>query len=158
MSCCPLWSFSPRTKKIWYILLLWCLAVLELHAWLRSGSNILPTVIPNFLPGVVAYLAFRKFRAVLPAWTFLPFILVLLTVYMVSPLPSHSWPTILTLGFALPLFRQISMPALVWFSQKIARYSFGIYLWHSFGIRSASTSSPTRRAGSKSWPNLSSPR
>ena len=130
-----LFFLVSREGKIWQVLVLWSLAVLELHAFLRTPANILPTVIPDFLPGVVAYLAFRKFRAHLPGWLFVFYLVALLSAYMVSPTPAHSWPIVLVLGLTLPSFRQISQRSLVWLSGNVAKYSFGIYLWHTFGMK-----------------------
>ena len=130
-----LFFLAHREKKLWQLILRWALAVLELRAYLRTSGNILPTVIPDFLPGVIAYLAFQRFRARLPAWTFPVFLCLLLTVYMVHPSTASSWPVALILGLALPLFRQIAQPTLVSLSHNVAKYSFGIYLWHSFGMK-----------------------
>ena len=47
------------------------------------------------------------------------------------------WCVALATGLLLPFFRQIAQPHLVTTVRLIARYSYGIYLWHTFGLRLA---------------------
>lgn len=130
-----LFFFASRERKIWQLIVLWALAVVEIFVYQHSASNTLPTVIPDFLPGAVAYLAFSQFRPRFPGWTFLPCLILFLAIYMIRPSTIHSWPIMLVFGLTLPLFHQISHPAAIWLSQTIAKYSYGIYLWHSFGMK-----------------------
>lgn len=124
-------------KRIWQLLLLWGLVIAQNHLTVikYSTANSLPTVVPIFLSGVIAYVAFQKFRAVLPAWTFIVFIFALLALYMRSPSPPHGWPVALAMGMMLPLFKQFSNRLLVSIGHQVAKYSYGIYLWHVFGMK-----------------------
>ncbi len=47
---------------------------------------------------------------------------------------ASSWPMCLVLGLTLPRFRQIGSPALKRISHELAKYSYGIYLSHSFAL------------------------
>jgi peptidoglycan/LPS O-acetylase OafA/YrhL len=132
-----LFLLASHGKRIWQLLLLWGLVIAQNHLTVMnySTANTLPTVIPVFLSGVIAYVAFQKFRAVLPSWTFPVFLFALLVLYMRSPSPPHAWPIALALGVMLPLFKQFSNRTVVSLGHHIAKYSYGIYLWHSFGMK-----------------------
>jgi peptidoglycan/LPS O-acetylase OafA/YrhL len=131
-----LFVFAHKERRIWPLVLLWAFTVLIDHTYFQpSVGNVLPTVIPDFLPGVIAYVAFMKFKPVLPSWTFAPFILLMLALYMHAPSTAWSWPLALCIGLALPFFRQIKQRTLVSISHNVAKYSYGIYLWHEFGIK-----------------------
>ncbi len=131
-----LFFLAEREKKLWPLVVLWALAVAVGYAYFPGPAVIFPKVIPNFIPGVIAYLIFSKRRThLLPAWAFGVYLLAMLVVYMVQPGPSLSWFVSLALGFGIPFFRQISLPWLVRLGQQVAQYSYGIYLWHSFGIK-----------------------
>lgn len=131
-----LFFLAVREKKVWTLVVLWAFAVVVGHSYFPGPAVFFLKVIANFIPGVIAYLIFdRRSPAPLPAWSFAPFLFVLLAVYMLVPSPEVSWCISLALGFALPQFRQISMPWLVEASQQVALYSYGVYLWHSFGIK-----------------------
>lgn len=132
-----LFLLASHGKRIWQLLLLWGLVIAQNHLTVMnySTANTLPTVIPVFLSGVIAYVAFQKFRAILPSWTFIVFIFALLVLYMRSPSPPHAWPIALAMGVMLPLFKQFSNRSVVSFGHHVAKYSYGIYLWHSFGMK-----------------------
>jgi peptidoglycan/LPS O-acetylase OafA/YrhL len=132
-----LFLLASYGRRIWQLLLLWLLVIAQNHLTVMhySTTNSLPTVAPIFLSGVIAYVAFQKFRAVLPAWTFIVFIFGLLALYMRAPGPPRGWPIALAMGVMLPLFKQFSNRSLVSIGHQVAKYSYGIYLWHTFGMK-----------------------
>ncbi len=87
---------------------------------------------PNFLPGVIAFriATVPKFKSFL--W--LPFIFVLVIVYVLIPHAVVGWILCLVLGIAIPLFGEVTTRWLRWTSHQIATYSYGIYLSHQFAI------------------------
>lgn len=132
-----LFVFAKRDAKLWTLIVIWALAVATNLAFMPGRGVNLPKVIPNFIPGVIAYVGFRKFKAVLPAWTFAPFLLACMAVFMMWPSPQTSWCIALVFGLLLPKFRQIASLVFVKAFNVIALYSYGIYLWHSFGMHLA---------------------
>lgn len=99
----------------------------------RVDINNLFDFVPNFLPGVIAYVRFQK-RASLPAWGFVILLFMAAATYVQRPGRSMGWLCCLTVGVALPLFRQTAMPWIVKSVRVIARYSYGIYLLHMWAI------------------------
>ncbi len=124
-----------RERKVWQLVVVWIFAVAEILNYVSTAGNIFPTVLPDFIPGVIAYLLFSTVKPRFPAWAFMPMLLALLSLYMYSPSPPHSWPLMLALAFLLPMFAQIQCRPLIVVTNKIAMYSYGIYLWHSFGMK-----------------------
>lgn len=97
--------------------------------WDRIG---LVLFVPCFLPGVIAFVLphIPKFKSIF--W--LPFLLILVGVYLLAPLNRAAWVLCLILGVAIPYFGEIQTSWLRWTSHWIATYSYGIYLSHQFCI------------------------
>jgi peptidoglycan/LPS O-acetylase OafA/YrhL len=88
--------------------------------------------VPNFLPGVIAFGLPEK--RTLPAFCWPLFILLLAAAYLWDPSRRMGGGACLLLGFAIPRFREITFRPLALISHRIATYSYGIYLGHSFFI------------------------
>jgi len=88
--------------------------------------------VPNFLPGVIAFALVHLPRIKSYLWP--PFVLVLVGVYSMSPRAATGWTLCLLLGFAIPFFGEIRTRWLRAISNRIATYSYGIYLSHQFCI------------------------
>jgi len=129
-----LFLYAFHERRIWQFVILWVFAIAVAYTFASTDGNSLLVVAPDFIPGVVAFVAFSKFKARFPAWTFPLFLLLLMAIFMRNPGPARSWPLMLCLGLMLPLFRSIRMPALVRASHTVAKYSYGVYLSHFFGI------------------------
>jgi len=142
-----LFLYANREKRIWQVLVLWSLAVMVARMFGSAGGNNIVSVVPVFMCGVIAYIAYSKFRARLPAWTFFPFLAVLFACFIRKPGVSISWPLMLILGLSLPLFRSISMKPLVWVSHTVAKYSYGVYLFHFFALYIAFRTLPSHNVG-----------
>lgn len=133
-----LFFFAIRERKIWQMLLLWLLAIACIRSSVpKSYGNVLLTVAPHFLAGVIAFIAFGKLKPVLPSWLFLPYLLLLVALFLHHPGLRRVYPITLLLGLSLPLFRQITARPFVFLFQHIALYSYGIYVWHELGIKLA---------------------
>jgi peptidoglycan/LPS O-acetylase OafA/YrhL len=102
----------------------------EAHPSLRSASLLI--YVPNFLPGVLA--ATLPEKKTLPAYLWPIFVLGLVLIFLWRPSRPIGGLTCLLLGSAIPRFREISFQPLTWVSHRIATYSYGIYLGHSFFI------------------------
>lgn len=90
--------------------------------------------VPCFFGGVIAWRLIRgRDRRWLPGWSWPPVIAIVSLIWMASMdryLPFFTAVFGLTLGLAIPLFREIQWDKLRAASKIIARYSYGIYLSH----------------------------
>lgn len=90
--------------------------------------------VPCFLGGVVAYYVRKRSTIVFPAWSWPPVLIgygagfILLAPPYPSPL--YEWMFCLVLGCFTPLFANLGAPWIVWLSNWVATYSYGIYLAH----------------------------
>jgi len=124
-------------KTIWPILGLFAIsipiALWETHHLARASVLY---YVPDFLPGTLAYWIYRHYNPILPNWTLPLTICVVTTAFMADPNWTFSaWFACLTLGFLVPLTRQIQNRRVNWVAFHIAKYSFGIYLGHSLLLR-----------------------
>lgn len=129
-----LFFFAQREKVIWPLLLVWALVCAVCHLLFSDVNSTLPMVIPLFLPGVMAYVGFSRWRPRLPAWVFPLLLAGLIALFMVHPNSRRAWAFCLALGLALPLFQQFRAPWITRPSHELAKYSYGIYLAHPFAI------------------------
>jgi peptidoglycan/LPS O-acetylase OafA/YrhL len=122
-----------RSKRRWPLLGLFVISI-PVALWQPhhvARATVLAFV-AAFLPGVIAYWLFRKRLQRLPGWG-VPILIGLIAVaFLVHPGWSFpAWIACLALGVAIPLFRQISSPAVNRVTFHLAKYSYGIYLSHS---------------------------
>jgi len=145
----PLWSlplevqmylvlpflFLWKRRSLWRLLVLWLICGLLGHfpqtipalAWFT-----LLLYIPNFLPGVISF--GLPLRRSLPSWLWPMFILTLSALYLWIPSRRVGGLLCLLLGLAIPWFKEITFAPLRFVTNRIATYSYGIYLGHSFFI------------------------
>jgi peptidoglycan/LPS O-acetylase OafA/YrhL len=130
-----LFLYARSLRKIWPLLVIWVLTVLVDRAtfsvWI---GNSFPVLIPDFLAGIIAYVGFMRRKPTLPAWTLLPLLAVLLTAFMSTHRIRADWYACLALALILPSIKQLQLPSLKLLAHKVATYSFGVYLFHPFGI------------------------
>lgn len=88
--------------------------------------------VPNFLPGIMAF-KIREQRKI-PAYIWPAFIIGLAAVFAWIPTRRMGAELCLLLGLMLPRFREVTFRPLVLIASRIATYSYGIYLGHSFFI------------------------
>ena len=130
-----LFFFARKSNAVWPLLLFWILAAAFCRATFSSPNEVnLATVIPMFLPGVMAFVAFHRRKPVLPAWTFVVFLALIIACAMRKPTNREAWYFNLAIGLVLPFFHQLRVRWLVNASHQIAKYSYGIYLTHPFGL------------------------
>ena len=128
-----LFFFVRKNFSLWPLLLFWSLAVGLVSPYVEDGNHFL-TVIPCFLPGVMAYVLYRRVQPRIPAWLFPAFLLLLCTLFMMRPSIESSWPMCLALGLGLPFFHEIRQAQVARVCHEIAKYSYGMYLSHPFAI------------------------
>jgi peptidoglycan/LPS O-acetylase OafA/YrhL len=106
-----------------------------------SERLVVATFGPCFMAGVIAYALRDRVAASLPALLWLPTILVLIGVYV-----AIEWVTAgihhlalqagfcLMLGLCIPLIRQSTFEGFNRVAHMLARYSYGIYLFHCIAL------------------------
>lgn len=116
------------------LLFIWGL-VIALN-WVTSPADYFSFTmcIPDFLAGAVASVVFARVRPRLPGLLLPVWLGVLLACYMVQPTTRSGWWLTIALAMTLPLFRSIQSKWLVKASHQIAKYSYGVYLFHLFCI------------------------
>lgn len=138
----PLLFLWTRRKKfsLWGLCLLWVAFVgfsLARIPLAMAGLSVMRRLsiidyVPNFLPGIVAFVLPHVPRIKSYLWP--PFILLLAAAYAVHPGRPVGWLMCLILGFGIPFFGEIRTKWLRVASHRIAMYSYGIYLSHQFCI------------------------
>jgi peptidoglycan/LPS O-acetylase OafA/YrhL len=133
--CLPVIFFFVRSNfNRWTLLLLWLFTVAICRPLFKGIPHNFFLCIPYFLPGVMAYVGFRRTKPLLPAWTFPLALAVLWSVFMVRPGWRLADLLCLAVGLSLPIFHQITSKSVVRVSHHIAKYSYAAYLIHPFSI------------------------
>ena len=88
--------------------------------------------VPNFLPGIVAFKLPE--RRTVPSFLWPLFITGLAVFFTCLPSRRIGAELCLLLGLMLPRFKEITFRPLVLVANRVATYSYGIYLGHSFFI------------------------
>jgi peptidoglycan/LPS O-acetylase OafA/YrhL len=126
-----LYFFVRKNFSLWPLLLAWGIILLNTR---RTPVHNFGTAIGYFLPGVMAYVAFGRWKPVLPGWMLPLFLLGLWAIFLPHFTYHTAWWFCLVAGLGLPLFRQIKQEWILAPSRQIAKYSYGIYLTHMFGL------------------------
>jgi peptidoglycan/LPS O-acetylase OafA/YrhL len=135
---------KPR-RNVAFAAGLWLLAALA--AALQPGFSDRLNVIgfaPYFMAGVLAFTLTGRARPVLPALLWVPFLLGLAGLYLTvqkycggiysRPL---QWGFCLLVGALLPCFRDSRLAVLNLASHIVAKYSYGVYLFHCVALWAA---------------------
>ena len=122
-----------RTKKLWPLLVLYGLSI-PIALWQPGHidrASVL-SYVPAFLPGIIAYWLFRNQCGGCRAFG-VPIVIGLVTVgFLLHPgWTFPAWIACLVVGATIPLFRQITNPAVNRVTLSFAKYSYGLYLSHS---------------------------
>jgi len=123
--------FVRRNFSLWPLLLLWTVVIINAR---RSPGHNFAVAIGYFLPGIMAYIGFGRWKPRLPGWMLAPFLLGMWAIFLPRFNFHRCWWFCLIIGLALPLFRQIKSQAVLAPSRQVAKYSYGIYLTHPFAI------------------------
>ena len=124
-----LFAMLRSSKSVLLVLILWAGAALA-----ALFANIL-IFVPCFMGGVLAYQLSRRKTLSVPAY-FWPVALLLLVSVQLAIQPNtasdirQSWVLCLVAGGLVPNFRELSPSWLTSASHIVARYSYGIYLFH----------------------------
>jgi peptidoglycan/LPS O-acetylase OafA/YrhL len=129
-----LFFFLRQNLEVWPLLLLLGATAFYAEATFPADNNTFVVCIPYFLSGVLSYVLFKKVRPRLPGFLMPCLIALLLFGFMLHPSWRLGWALTLILGVALPFFRQIRAKWLIRAGHEVAKYSYGIYLAHSFCI------------------------
>jgi peptidoglycan/LPS O-acetylase OafA/YrhL len=127
--------FVRRNFSLWPLLLYWAFIVVLCRSLFPTyvAHNFF-LCIPYFLPGIMAYVGFGRYKPRLPSWTLPIFLLAAWSLFMHKPGWRIADALCLAVGLALPFFHQITAHWLIRASHHIAKYSYGIYLAHPFSI------------------------
>ena len=128
-----LFFFVRKNFALWPLLVLWALVISTAHGVPASGHNF-AVAMGYFLPGVMAYVAFGRWKPILPGWLMPVFLVTAWLVGWYHFTFHRAWFFCLIIGLGLPLFRQMTSALVLTPSRLIAKYSYGIYLTHSFAI------------------------
>jgi peptidoglycan/LPS O-acetylase OafA/YrhL len=93
--------------------------------------------VPFFIPGIIAWIAFKKLRFTLPSWSLAVMLIVAVLLFAALPFRPVGFFIALQIGLLLPAVKQVRTPSLCYGAKMIARYSYGIYLWHIIVIAAA---------------------
>ena len=135
--------FLYPDHSLWRVAAIWLISVaagvtfLICSGWPKGDYFFL--YMPCFLPGVIAYQLQRTRRRHLPALLWPAVVIALVPLYLykqnfVSDYRIKSWFVCLVLGLTAPFFRQISSKWIEAPAHLIAKYSYGVYLTHTFCI------------------------
>jgi len=132
----PLLFLLTRTKHAIRNLLLVWIALLPLAYFqpLMTGPHNVLRFAPCFVPGVIAYVLLSKWKPKLPWFFWPPFILAVYAGFQLLDPRGYGWAECLALGLAIPLFREVQVRWVRRAAGAIAKYSYGIYLFHLIAI------------------------
>lgn len=90
---------------------------------------------PSFLSGVLAYWAMSRMKRSIPAWGFIPALLILIVLvpsfgHFKEDVPWRAWPLAMGAAVLLVLTRDTARSWVTGVAHQIATYSYGIYLLH----------------------------
>jgi peptidoglycan/LPS O-acetylase OafA/YrhL len=130
-----LFAWVRRKRVFWSLLVLWILSLLA--AWAQPRVAVLDRVslliyVPCFLPGVIAFVMPRIPSLSSHLWPI--FIFGLVVAFTIDPVMPMGWALCLVLGLLIPFFREIQTKSIRAVSNRIATYSYGIYIPHQFCI------------------------
>ena len=132
----PLLFLVARSKRAFRNMVFIWLALVPLAYFqpLMTGPHNIMRFAPCFVPGIVAYTSLGKWKPRLPWYLWPPFILAAYAAYQWLDPRGYGWAECLALGLAIPMFREVQVPAVRWLAGRIAKYSYGIYLFHLIAI------------------------
>jgi peptidoglycan/LPS O-acetylase OafA/YrhL len=128
-----LFFFVRKNFSFWPLLTIWALVLGNSRHVPAEGHNF-AVAIGYFIPGIMAYVGFGRWRPKLPGWTLMPFLLLMWLLFWYRFDFHRGWYFCLLIGLMLPLFRQMRSKWVLEPSRVIARSSYGIYLTHPFAI------------------------
>ena len=128
-----LFAFSRRDRSLLPLLLGWLLAVAIAYPFVAQGMQFI-TAIPDFLPGIMAFVVFKWARRRLPFWTLPLFLVICILVITRHKTIVPGWVFCLCLGLSLPFYKSLTSRPLQRLSHAMAKYSYGAYIAHPFAL------------------------
>jgi peptidoglycan/LPS O-acetylase OafA/YrhL len=97
---------------------------------------------PCFIAGIVAYTLSGWSTKRLPGWLWMPFLVTMVGLFFILAQsipegfynPPYEWVFCLALGLLIPLFHDSTFSVANSIAALIARYSYGIYLFHCIAL------------------------
>jgi len=131
-----LFVWVRRKRVFWFLLALWMVSVPAALAQPRfaalSRASLL-LFVPCFLPGVIAF-ATPRANPRLSSYLWPIFIFGLVAAFTLKPVLPMGWALCLILGLLIPFFQEIRTNSIRIISNRIATYSYGVYVSHQFCI------------------------
>lgn len=137
----PIIYLIVRGRPLW-VLGLWLLSLPV--AWFQPvylGRLSVLAFVPCFLSGVLAYTLSKQSSIRLPGAAWLPVLILVCVAYACVQAPNTNmhypppqWVLCLLVGALIPMFADSSAKALNTAAAFIAKYSYGIYLFHCIAI------------------------
>jgi hypothetical protein len=130
-----LFAWVQRGRVLGMLLALWTASLFA--AWGQPHVSVLSRASlllfgPCFLAGILAFALPRTPRLRSFLWPM--FVCALVVAYALRPVLSTGWFLCLLLGIGIPFFQEIHNKPLRVISNRIAVYSYGIYVSHQFCI------------------------
>lgn len=137
----PIIYLIVRGRPLW-VLALWCLSLPV--AWIQPvylGRLSVLAFAPCFLSGVLAYTLSKQSAIRLPAGAWLPVLILVSVAYVCVQAPNANmhypppqWLLCLLVGALVPMFADSTAKALNSAAAFVAKYSYGIYLFHCIAL------------------------
>ncbi|HUK43632.1 MAG TPA: acyltransferase [Candidatus Bathyarchaeia archaeon] len=132
----PLLFLLTRTAHPFRNLMLVWAALVPLAWWqpLMNGPHNILRFAPCFVPGIIAYVLLGRWAPKLPWFCWPPVVLAAYAAYQLFDPHGTGWAECLALGLAVPFFKEVQVPMVRRAAAAIAKYSYGIYLFHLIAI------------------------
>ena len=132
----PLLFLVARTAHpVRNLILLWAALVpLGWYQPFMTGPHNLLRFAPCFVPGIIAYALLGRWKPKLPWFVWPVFVLAAYAAYQLFDPRGLGWAECLALGLGVPFFKEVQLRWVRWVAGAIAKYSYGIYLFHLIAI------------------------
>lgn len=137
-----LFLIANRSRTVWVVIGIWYSAVLlyvvSTFAPVSYFTELIQYV-PNFIPGVIAY-KLSSSRRRIPFYLWPVFVGALVVGYVAAAGTYQNqavylgWAACFLLGLGIPFFKELPAGRVRTAAHLIAKYSYGIYLFHYFAI------------------------
>jgi peptidoglycan/LPS O-acetylase OafA/YrhL len=128
-----LFAFARRELRIWPLLLMWAVVWCAGNHWFASSVNVV-TATSEFIPGVIAFVAYKRLQPKLPSWLFPVALALLIALMVIVPRIWLGGVFALAVALLLPCFRGLPAGIFTKACHYVAKYSYGIYLSHQFAL------------------------
>jgi peptidoglycan/LPS O-acetylase OafA/YrhL len=120
-----------RWATAWIAALFAAAVALGVALWVYTGRENAAEFVPCFLSGILCYTLRHRIRPVLPAVLWPAFVVGWIVAFCsITTQYWTAWVFCLGLGLAINLFHESRLPVLNFAAERIALYSYGMYLLH----------------------------